>query len=193
MRKSDIKKLLFANKVKDYSFTVAFFLIFSFFLVFIIKPNVVLVFNLEKEKTALTDLNNNYENVIANIVGIQTELEKSRDDLYLIKQAIPSVPDVNVVVNDVRQSASDTGLIIKKFDINQVNLKYPDSTDKEAHTLEVSLESEADFPTARAFIDSLLNQRRLKKFSQITIANPPKAASGGANLKIDIQLQGFYL
>jgi len=49
MDKKKIIALLGERKVQDYTFNALFFLIFSFFLIFAIRPNVVTVFTLQQE------------------------------------------------------------------------------------------------------------------------------------------------
>jgi len=193
MNKNELQRRLLGRKIKDYSFSIGFFLIFSFFIIFVIKPNISLIFSLQKQKSELTNLDNNYQAVIMSIVDVQSKLENARDNLYLLTEAIPAVPDIGGLVNDVSKSASNAGLIITKFNIDQVDLKHENSDKANFSGVKISLEGESDFKQAQAFINRLLDQRRLKKIRRLTIANGLPASSGSAALKVQFELDGYYL
>ncbi|MEN9327568.1 MAG: hypothetical protein RI947_376 [Candidatus Parcubacteria bacterium] len=198
MNRSKIVDNLTNKRVKDYSFTIAFFLIFSFFILFAIRPNLVTVFSLQKELNDLRVLDNNYENAILNIVQLQSMVEANRNNLFLLDQSLPQIPQVNKVIDDLNKAASDSGVLIKKVDIGEVNLKV-DKSSRDTKTFAVDIETESDFTQVRRFIDVFMSQRRLKTMTNLSIIKEVGGfgdsfgSSESAILKIKLEVDGHYL
>lgn len=192
MDRDAIKKRLVSSKAKDYTYGIIFLLTFSFFLFFVIRPNLVNVFSLQEELGKLKILDTGYENVIRKIVNIQTFLEANRSDLYLLDDAISATPQINKVVQDIEIAASSSGLIVTQVDISQIDLKE-NKQRTEKNTLLVNLATQADFAGAKVFLDNLLAQRRLKTFKHLTIDKKEDTGTGSAQLDIRIELEGYYL
>lgn len=190
-RETLIKKLS-SQKAKDYTYAIIFFLTFSFFIFFVIRPNLVNVFSLQEELGRLKILDTGYENVIKKIVNIQTFLETNRSDLYLLDQAISSTPQVNKLIQDIESSASESGLIVTQVNVSKINLK--DTTiSKTKNVLTINLETNAGFSDAQTFMNYLILERRLKTFKTIVLQKDEKSSSASANLNIRIDLDGYYL
>lgn len=198
MNRSKLAESLTNKRVKDYSFTIAFFFIFSFFILFAIRPNLVTVFSLQKQLGDLQLLDSNYENAILRIVQLQSMIESNRNNLFLLDQALPQTPQVNKVVDDLNNSASSSGVLIKKIDIGEVNLRV-DKSKQEVKSFAVNIETTSDFDRVRQFIDMFLHQRRLKTMKNLSIIkeSPDNSlfgvSSSAATLKIKLEVDGFYL
>lgn len=181
-----------SKKAKDYTYAVIFFLIFSFFIFFVIRPNLVNVFSLQEELGKLRIMDAGYENVIKKIINIQTFLETNRSDLYLLDQAVSSTPQINKLVQDIETAASASGIIVTQINISKIDLK-----DKAVRTsknvLTVNIATHTGFKEARVFVDSLISGRRLKTLKSITLDRNEKGSSSSAELDIKIDLEGYYL
>jgi Tfp pilus assembly protein PilO len=167
-------------------------LTFSFFLFFVIRPNLVNVFSLQEELGRLRLLDTGYENVIKKIISIQTFLETNRSDLYLLDQSISSSPQINKIVNDLEAAATSSGIILTQIDISEVDLKK-NVKQKETNKLVVNLSTQSDFEQAKQFIETLFIQRRLKTLKHLIIDRAENTGSGSALLKIKLELEGYYL
>lgn len=192
MDKEHIKKQLLSKKTKDYTYGIIFFITFSFFVFFVIRPNLVNVFSLQEELGKLHLLDTGYENVIRKIIDIQTFLETNRGELYLLDQAISSTPQINKLVSDIEAAASSSGVIVHQVDINKVDLKE-NIKRTSRNTLLINMATRTGFDEANSFVNNLLIQRRLKTLKSISIERDSKYASGSAVLDIKIELEGFYL
>lgn len=192
MDRESIKKKLTSTKTKDYTYGIIFLLTFSFFLFFVIRPNLVNVFSLQEELGNLKILDTGYENVIRKIVNIQTFLETNRSDLYLLDQGISSAPQINKVVEDIESAASSSGITVTQVDIGQIDLKEKDSRTTK-NVLKVNLSTKADFKLAKDFITALMMQRRLKTIRRIGMSKADINSSGSAQLDITLELEGYYL
>ncbi len=192
MNRNAIIEKLTSKRVKDYSFTIIFFIVFSFFIIFAIRPNLTTVFSLQKQLKELRVLDTNYENVIVHIVDLQSMLETNRDNMYLLDEALPASPQVNKVIDDLKKSASESGVLIRKIDVGEVNLKE-DEKKKDIKAFTLSMETNSDFTEVKTFIDQFMNQRRLKMVRNLSIIKDTKDGTGSASLKIKMDISGYYL
>lgn len=192
MDKDYLKKQLTSSKIKDYSYSIIFFLTFSFFVFFVIRPNLVNVFSLQEELGKLHLLDIGYENVIKKIINIQTFLETNRSDLYLLDQAISSTPQVNKIVQDIEKAATNSGVIVNQIDISKINLKQGGKPTKK-NSLIVNMSVRTDFEDMQLFIANLLIQRRLKTLKRMVIDKDDRTGTASASLDIKFELEGYYL
>jgi len=192
MDKNTLIKHLLNKKVQNYGFIVAFLIIFSFFIIFIIKPNISLVFQLGREKDYLDKLDRNYENTIINIVNLQSEMEKVRPNLDIINQALPNQVGIDLAVDDLRKSASSSAISIKKLSFSSFSL-INKVNDKKLKKIEYNLEFTSDFVKTMDFIKTVLKQRRLKNIDQIIIDRPTNSSTESADLNIKVTGDIFYL
>lgn len=192
MIKSVIKRNLFVKKATDYSYTILFFISFAFFTFFVIRPNILTILSLQEESGKLHILDTGYENVIKKIVDIQSFLEENRSDLYLLDEALPTLPQINKLVNDSQYSASNSGMNLSAMSINKVDLR---DTEKKIvrKKINITLEGGANFTQSKEFITEVMNDRRLKMIQRITFDQDTKSGTVGGTLKLLLEVEGYYL
>jgi len=192
MNKAVIKRQLLVKKATDYSYTMLFFISFAFFTFFVIRPNILTILSLQEEAGRLHILDTGYENVINKIVTIQTFLQENGQDLYLLDESLPTLPQINKLVVDTQFSASNSGMAISTLSINKVDLR--DTEKKVARkTIKITLEGGADFAQSKEFIAQVMNDRRLKMIKQITFDQEEKKGSSSGELKLILEIEGYYL
>ena len=192
MEKSWIIKNLFSKKTQDYTYSIAFFFIFSFFVYFIIRPNLIKVFEITTKIEQLKNINKNYGEEIDKIVNIQSELELNRDDLGFLKEAIAAKPDVNKVLYDVLVSSDEGNLRFDRAVVSDINLKDKGSADKLKFFI-INMNLAGTFEDTMAFIERIYNQRRLKLIPEFELAREKKESSDSGALKIRLGVEGYYL
>lgn len=192
INKTSIKRTLQLKKATDYSYTILFFLSFSFFTFFVIRPNIVTILSLQEEAGRLKILDAGYENVIRKIVDIQTFLETNRENLYLLDESLPSSPNLNKIVDDTQYAASGSALNLTAMTINKVDLK--DVTQKtDEKSVIINIEADGTFIQTRNFISEVLNDRRLKNIRRIVLDQDTVAGSSSGSLKLLIDVEGYHL
>ncbi len=192
MEQSQLFKKIFTKKAQDYSYTIAFFFIFSFFIVAVIRPNIISVFSANAKIRELEDVNRVLDSQITNVLQIQTAIEESRDDFFLLKETIAASPQVNKVLSDFNSAASKNNLTIERMNIADVNLKETSNTQK-LKSISMHADLSGKYEDFVQFIADLYDQRRLKLIKKLTIAKDLKAASESANLKMQVEVEGYYL
>ncbi|MEI6532287.1 MAG: hypothetical protein WCO06_00450 [Candidatus Roizmanbacteria bacterium] len=195
MDKQSLVKQLVTKKAKDYMFIIIFFFIFSFFIIFAIRPNLNTVFFLQSELKRLTVLNQEYDDVITEIVNIQTKYEVMRDDLPLLDEAVPEGVKFAKVMENLTTAATNSGIIIQKVDVVDIPFRDP-SLKKGLKKFQINIETDSDFVSARKFVYNFMDQRRLKIVNNMVITRNVSQdlnASDSANLKIKMEVEDYFL
>ena len=182
--------LLSDKKRKDYTFTTLFFVIFSIFIFFAIKPSLSTALNLSKQETELLTIDSKYEQLIGQIVQIQTALEEVRDRLYLIDEAMPAQPYLNVIMSDIKKAASKNNVVVRTMNVEKINLV--ESKQDTFRSLVVSVELGSSFDDYIKFERDLIQQRRLKNITSVTIDRDAESTES-ATLQISAVIEGYYL
>lgn len=185
---------IFTKKTTDYTFTILFFLIFSLFILFAIKPSLTTAVSLKREESDLKVIDSKYEANIMNIVSVQSLMEENREQLPLLTDAISDHPQVNKMIEDIRKASDQTSFVLKKAGIGEVNLL--DTKNKKLQRLRLTIEGTSDFDILMKFIQSLVNQRRLKTIEKMVISNSgdlESQASSSSQLKIIMDVEAYYL
>lgn len=185
-----IKKDIFSKKVQDYTFSVLFFLIFSFSIFFIIRPTLTTLFSLKKQAKDLEELNQFYDQKIVMIAQVQQFLENYREKLLLLREAIPDKPNLAKVIDDLNKVSSESGFLFKKIDMGETSLK--EAKEKKYNQLVLNIEGEADFLKISNFLEELLKQRRLKMVEKLIITQNKESSPSGL-LKVEMEINASYL
>ncbi len=187
-----LTKKIFSKKTRNYTFTILFFVIFSLFILFAIKPSLTTAASLKKEEIDLKKIDAQYEDQILNIAQVQSLMEENREELPLLTSAISDHPQVNKMIDDIKQASDKSSFMLKKASIGEVNLL--DSKNKNLQTVHLTVEGTSDFDNLMRFIQVLFNQRRLKTIQKMVIAKDQKEeASSSAGLKIIMDVEVYYL
>lgn len=179
------------KKVKDYTFAVLFFLIFSFFIYFAIRPNILTAIELNKELEELKLRNNDYERFIQQVVEHQSVLENNRQKLYVLDDAIPeNTRKTYKLIDEFLSVASESGVVLS-------GLAIPDETlvsvnpETGLKTLNFVFSTEAPKQNISSLLLKLIEQRRLKDVKQLDI-EVNNESSSGAKWQVSVDLDTYY-
>lgn len=186
-----IKDQLFNKKTKDYTNLTFFFLIFSIFAFFVIRPSLTTAFSLQTTEKSLKDTETQYEDIVSKIPGIQSALEELRPDQHLITEALPETPMLNNILQDIRDGSTRTDVNINKMTVNDVSLV---GAEKPAlKSMLVEIETSAPFDKVIAFQREIHSQKRLKKIKNFEIIKESNSASDSGSLNVRMEIEGFFL
>ncbi len=183
------------GKTKDYTYLTIFFIVFSIFIFFAIRPSLVTAFSLRKEEQDLVKTELLYDKTIQSVVTNQTILEQMRDKIPLFSSALPKGPNINKVLDDIQKAATENTLSLSNITIQEIELVDPTSS-QDVRSFAVQAETGANFNQITNFLRQLQNQRRLKKVKMINIgtsANQEVTATPSGELQIRLEIEGFYL
>jgi hypothetical protein len=207
--KDIIQKLKSNRKVKDYSLVIVFFLVFTVFLWFAIRPNLITAFSLQQELEELREKDTHYEEVIMSIVEFQTKLESNRDRLYLLDEAIPEEPQVHKMITDIRTAAEESDIGMTRLELRQVDLLADEDTSSskkksakgnipEKKEYIMTLNSDSSQEEVDRFVAAISKQRRLKLLNQV-VFSPDRQGGNSSNstesatLRVQFEIRGLYL
>jgi len=180
------------QKIQNYSYNIFFFLIFAFFVGFAIRPNLMTAFNLQKELQDLKLKSQEYEAEIQQIVDYQTKVEQYRDQFYLLDEAVPKTPAIAKVLEDIRQSATDSGVILTSIAVEEVGIK----TEEKQGSLKsfgVNINVESEIVMLQNFLNTLINQRRIKIIDNVSITKIQLEEGTSNRFTITMIVKGTYL
>jgi Tfp pilus assembly protein PilO len=186
-----IVEQLKSKKAKDYTYLTFFFLIFSIFIIFAIRPSLVTAFSLRQQRADLAKLDFQYENVVSNIVVNQSTLENLRDKLYLTDDAFPPGALINKLVSDIESAGAANSITYINENIGEVDLVQ--KTGNKSQAVLINVEATCTFDDLLNFIQGISSQRRLKLIKQLSIAKDTEEASESSQLKVLMQIEGYYL
>jgi len=192
MDKKEILNRLLSKKGKNYTYTVVFFLIFSFLIFFVIRPNVLSVFEANLKITNLKKSNILYETQIQKVIHSQSLLVGARNDLRLLDEAVTKKPQVNELIANITDTAAKNKLTINKMSLINFNLKNALHNDQ-LNTVIFEIGLGGNFTNYLEFVKNLYNQRRLKLIQNININNVTQSGTPSGELIINFQLEGYYL
>ena len=188
---NSIKEQLFNKKTKDYTNLTFFFFIFSIFTFFVIRPSLTTAFSRQSEEVSLKEVEAQYEQIVSRIPQIQSALEEVRQDRVLIDSALPSTPQINTIVLEIRDGGEESGMPIGRMTVSNVSLVGPSAPTMKSVLIDV--ESVTTYDKVLAFQQEINNQRRVKKIKAFEIIKEDLQASTSGTLKVKMQIEGYYL
>jgi len=205
MNKEKLLEMFKDKKIQNYSYNIFFFVVFSFFTIFAIQPNLSTAFRLQKELQDLRLQNKKSEEAILQIVNYQSLMEGYRDNLTVLDEAVPSSPELAKVVNEISKTASDSGLIVNSLTIESIGFKGDSGTDigatpgddelgnltnqPDLMSFTITVEGSASFSQITQFLNQVIGQRRLKTYDSINLSTE----NSNENMVITILVRTYYL
>ncbi len=180
------------KKVRDYIYISIFFILFSIFIFFAIKPALTTAFSLKKEEEELKEKNLTYQKAISDANNNLYVLEDVRDKLYLIDESISNSPQINKVVNDIENASLDSSLFLKNIFVSE-KIDYIDLKKTDFKEIRVNFESQGSFTDVLNMVKVLNAQRRLKLIDNIEFFNEIETSTNSGSLDIKSEIIGFYL
>ncbi|MBI2641814.1 type 4a pilus biogenesis protein PilO [Candidatus Roizmanbacteria bacterium] len=191
MEKSSLVRKLLGKK-KDYTYTIVFFLVFSFFTFFVIRPNLLTVFEAHAKIDQLNKVNAQYEEQIKKIIELQVFFETNRDQLIHLNESIPATPQVSKVIADINLVIEEMELESDRIEVAETKLK--EKTKKQSlQPVSLNVNLKSSFENALAFIKRIYGQRRLKEIKDLTIQRESSSSTQSAELRLNLKVDGFYL
>lgn len=180
------------KKVRDYIYISIFFILFSIFILFAIKPALTTAFSLKKEEEELKEKNLTYQKAIADASNNLYVLEDVRDKLYLIDDSISNSPQINKVVDDIESASINSSLFLKNIFVSE-KIDYIDLKKTDFKEVRVNLESQGNFADVINMVKVINSQRRLKLIDNIEFFNEVEISTSSGSLDIKSEIVGFYL
>ncbi len=178
---------------KNYLYLSAFFFVFSFFLVFIIRPTLKSAFQSKVKREELAKATSQLEEVINKAITLQSEAEKYRDDFPLLYEAIPEEVNISQVMREITDAIRSNKLIIVNSSVSDIKLVGGEK--KGLKTVRLKYFLEGKFSDFLKFMKTLENQRRLKTIKQAIFLRKEEVeinATGEADVNIKLEIETYF-
>jgi Tfp pilus assembly protein PilO len=188
------KNILFLKNFERYIYLSLFFLVSTFFIFFVIRPNLRQVILANQKLNQLKVIDTQYNRLLEKIIGFQGNLENHRNYFLIIDQALTDIPLINKVITDVQQTIGKNNLFIDSISVSNVDLKQ-DINNKEVKYLKISLVLNGNFNDFRNFLVDISRQRKIKVIDNFLIEKEASLVQSteSAALKIQLQVNSFHL
>lgn len=198
---SEINRVLKKLQKSDpqYTYLIFFFIAFSVFTIFIIRPSLITAFTLVQREKNLQDVNRQYEEAISQILSTQNDLERAQGQLHMADAAVPAGPRINAVLEDIKQAAQESNVTIDQLNINKTNLVYTNSSNN-VQAIQIDVNLLTTFESYMKFQERLYKQKRIKNIvstefihQQTQDVPVDETAPQSGNLKIQLEIVAYYL
>jgi hypothetical protein len=203
MDKEELVKKVSNPKVAEYGYSVAFVVIFMFFLVFFIRPTLLQIATIQSQLADLRGQNDRYGTIIERISQLQSLLEAYRKDFPLLETALPRQPRIYQIVTDLSALVQENNLNTPGFSFPAIVAGYDASKEaalrtgqKETATVNMVIGSEATFEQIQNTVASVSSQLRTKTIRSLDISRIVVKGENPASskmLQMTIELQFHYL
>ena len=188
-----IKKIQDKPIVKDYTYATLFFLISSFFALYVIKPVLTIAFSLEREAMDLKETNSVYEKSLLGIIETQSKLEFLRNRIFVVNDALPEgVPRVRDFLSEMQRTAQEEGITVRAMALSGYEVTKQDD---KLHKITLGMDIVSDFNTTQKLISNISRHRRVKTINnlKITKINSEVENAVGTTLHIQMDIESYFL
>jgi Tfp pilus assembly protein PilO len=195
MDKATLDEIFGKKNVKDYTFTIIFLVLSSFFAFFVIKPVLSVAVGLQKEAADLQEINRVYEQNVRQVIEIQKKLELISEEKYLLDEAITDQPNMSDIIISIKKAAAESGIEIISFNLSGIT--YADRStpaSQDPKNIKVQVSVRGNYPGVVAFLNTLLNQRRLKTINSVKMIQQKSEKNNipVINLNMDLNIDTSY-
>lgn len=186
-------KIFNRKEVRDFTYATLFFLTSSFFIFFAIRPTLLIAFSLKRKVFDLKKMSDTYEKNISKIIKIQSELETIRTERHLIDQALPEKPEIKQLVDNIKETVSESGALIKNLTLSKIDLKKITKEENKVNYLRINMEIEGNFPVIRSFTQKIIERRRIMMVNKLRIFKRDVFSTESSQLTLEMEMDAFYL
>lgn len=183
---------------KRYSTVIFFFLVLSVFGWYAIRPTLQTILYLNREISDKTELTKKMDDKLNALIEANSNLEAAQDRLPLLTDAIPPSPEALTLVQNLQTIAREYGASISALQITDVTLSSPSalgvSAKKEKQTYPITVTLNSSFPSLSAFLDDIVNLRRIMTVDGLSVTPVKSESSRSAQttLKTTIKLTAYF-
>ncbi len=199
-RESLIQKV-YNPRFVDYGYAIAFFVIFGFFVLGIIWPNITTVFELRQKYIDLQSINKDYTATIDNLTKLQLILASRQSDLSLLTEAVPPQVYVSEIIDDLTSISDAPTISLPKFEVGATDKTLPSQTKAPpgqpaspkptVQTYKVKVQVTGNYEHVRESYEKLYNQLRLKTITAFALSANNQATASG-EFVADIDTESYY-
>lgn len=167
-------------KANAYTTAIFSFLAVSLFGWYAVRPTLQTILTLRREIADNTKISARMEDKITKLIEVQASYQSVQDDLPLLDQAVPSIPDAIGVVSQLKNLAQVNSASVSSITVSSVPIigKPSESTEsgvqqdaqsKKILNVPIAMIITGSYPALRSFVDGLITLRRIVTIDTITL------------------------
>lgn len=168
--------------------------VISFFLIVAIKPTLVTVASLNRERKEKEEANQKLEAKIKNLIVAQDEFVKNSENIFLLDEALPKNSQFSYLAYFFEENAQSFQLNINSLTFEKINpsVAWPNKTLVfPLSFFNFSLSLSGDFPNLKNYIDRLEFFRRIIKIDSVAFRQvKSKKQEEETEEKISVNISG---
>jgi len=194
---------------KSYTAVIFSFLAVSLFGWYAIRPTIQTILYLRREIADKVEINKKMEDKISALIEAQAYYQEVEPLLPLVAQSLPPNSDALPLVIQLRNLASESGVLLTTVSVPTVPLTK-DTTDPKTpapkagtttlQQFDVTTTVSGPYANIKSFIDGLINMRRIVSFNGLSIipaksskTASPSAEPGGLILQLSLNIRTYYV
>lgn len=193
----ELKKLFEREEVKAYTMTILSLFALSFFTLFAIRPTLATLFSLRRQISDSREVDHQLELKINTLLQAQETLQKEKDNLFLLDEALPSDPQFTVLVRELETLARDNEATLAALQVESFNFQGKSDVPKKAaaekkvgnepESFNFSLRLSADYLRLKNFLNQLMSLKRI-----VTIRDFAFTQERNQAISLEIKAQSYY-
>lgn len=194
---TDIRKIRYLEILPDFKneqaqkFTniILTLIAISLFGIFAINPTLSTIAKLKKELKDNEFVDRSLQEKLTNIVILQKKYVEIQDDIQYAFDAIPTRPEVPLLMAQIQSIAHNTNVHISNLQNLQVELFKQNVGEKKYYSYSFSLGGLGTFEDISAFISKIVNMQRVVSIDTFSI---DKTADKNGALRFSLQGLAYY-
>lgn len=196
-----LKSFFKTKEAKAYTMAILSLFAISFFTIFAIKPTLNTFFALQKQIKDYQEFDKELEKKINDLLKAQEIYRTYKDDAYLLKEALPSDPQIPDVLKKIENISKDSKVELADVSVKDVLLIGKNKETQNQNKVPADYASfNFTFTTKGLYTDSetilkrFLNLRRLIAYNGIELTREEKSQdNNGKSISAKINAKAYYL
>ncbi|GEM_PF-6123434 len=194
-----LKEFFKQEKGRNLTYLSVFLLVFSVFIIFIIRPTLKTAFYLRDKRESLKTANQQLSSVIEKIVQLNLDAERYRDDFDLLDQAVPSKMFIFSLFKQINSVFLENDLSIENAKVDRIILvretQEKSAADQDLKELKINYVLQGDFNDLIKALKELRRQRRISIVYRINIDKEEDGfieSTEEAGIKMNVEIKSFF-
>ncbi len=199
-----IRPFVEKRRNQSYTATILSFLAIALFGLYAVRPTIQTIIYLQREIADKTQVNRKMEEKIAALIEAQANYQAASERLALVTAALPDNPEATQLLSELKKLADATHASLSAVSVPGVPLVIektpqakPDSK-KQQVNFETTILVSGGYPAIKAFLDGIIELRRLVTIDGLTIAlvkdeQQTESLTAGQRLRLTLRATTGYL
>jgi len=186
----DLPRFYQSKKARVYTGIILSLVTIIFFVIFAIKPTLVTITQLFKQRKDQRIVADVLEKKITNLSQAQNEYLSIEPDLPIIDQALPQEPQATLLVKQIETLAHQSNVTISRLRLSEVHLEQTGLPKTEKQPLAFNFSAFGDYANLKIFLTSLFNLRRIVLVESFSFQ---KGIGENVNLSLNLTAKAWFL